>query len=102
MIRKSILTALVLCFGLTAPAFATQQTELNKDINVVGVNGNIVFVAVVSPGPSAACFLSLMTAPITEVSKLQYETLRDAKIAGQTVTIFFEDTTCEINQVQIQ
>lgn len=102
MIRKSLFIAIALSFGLGTPALAGQQLENQKIINVVGVNESIVFIAVQNPGPSSVCALSLMTAPLTTLGILQYETARGAKLAGHTVSVFFEDTTCEIDQVQLQ
>jgi hypothetical protein len=40
--------------------------------------------------------------PLTTAGLQQYETLRDAKIAGKAATIFFDDGDCEVDQVQLQ
>lgn len=107
MKHAAIVSALALALAGTAPAaFAASQQELNKEINVVGVNSDrtFAFVAVKSPGPSAppTCNLSLLTMELNQAGVEQYQTLRDAKIAGKAVTIFFDDLDCEVDQVQLQ
>jgi hypothetical protein len=85
-------------------AMANPVQELNKEINVVGINEDGAFVAVQNPvasGPSV-CYLSLLIIPQTRTGKLQYETLVRAKIAQKTVTIFFDDSDCVVDQVQLQ
>ena len=111
MTRHSIASlAVSLAAGIAlvspAPALAAAQQETNKTINVVGVNSasSFAFVAVNSPGPSAhpTCTLSLLGISLTTAGLEQYETLRDAKIAGKSVTIFFDDSDCQVDQVQLQ
>lgn len=100
------LASAALLAGTAPVASAAAQQETNKTINVVGVNSesSFAFVAVNSPGPSAppTCFLSLLTMSLDTAGLQQYETLRDAKLAEKSVTIFFDDSDCEVDQVQLQ
>ena len=60
-------------------AMASPVQELHKEINVVGLNESTLYVAV-----------------------KEYETLVKAKIAEKPVTIWFDDSDCIVDQVQLQ
>lgn len=96
----------VLIVGIGPFALAATQSELNKTINVVGVDAGSgeAYVAVNSPGASAhpTCTFSILTIPLTQTGILQYETARDAKIGGSSVSIWFDDSDCEVDKLQVQ
>jgi len=102
MIGTCLCAAVVL--AVSGVAWATPEAENTTQLAGVHLNTTMAFLNVQNPGPSLACFYSLITFdPKTATGRLLYATALEALSTDATVTVHYErnGAGCVLTQISI-